>query len=113
MSKVFLFIIFWILGSTLIWIQTNGQFIWESFERNPFLLSIIFGTIISYVMITATKYGFLSLDGSLWSIKFVGFSLGIITNALLNYYLMNEGINIKTTISIILAFCIITIQFWK
>jgi heme/copper-type cytochrome/quinol oxidase subunit 4 len=64
-------------------------------------------------MISAAKYGFLSLNGSLWSIQFVGFSLGLIINTILNYYLMDEGINLKTIISILLAFCIITIQFWK
>ena len=113
MLKLIAFILFWTLGSVLIWVLTNGQFIWTSFAKNPILLSLIFGTIISYVMITATKYGLASLNGSLWSIKFFGFSLGIIVNAILNFYLMNEGINIKTTISILLAFVIIGIQFWK
>jgi len=113
MLKLLAFISLYLLGCSLIWLQTNGQFIWTSFAKNPLLLSFIFGTIISYVMITATKYGFVSLNGSLWSIKFFGFSLGLIVNAILNFYLMNEGINIKTTISIILAFVIIGIQFWK
>lgn len=113
MSKLFIFLFLYLLGCILIWLQTNGQFVWTSFAKNPILLSIVFGTIISYIMITATKYGFNSLNGSLWSIKFVGFSLGIFANALLNYYIMNEGINAKTTISMVLAFCIITIQFWK
>ncbi len=113
MSKVVAFVLFWILGSVLIWIQTNGQFIWNWFRDNPILLSICFGTIISLIMINATRIGFEALNGSLWSIKWVGFSLGIITNALLNYYLMGEGINMKTTISCVLACVIITIQFWK
>jgi len=97
----------------MIWVQTNGQFVWSSFAKNPLLLSIVFGTLISYIMITATKYGFQILNGSLWSIKFVGMSLGMIINALLNYYLMSEGMNMKTIISIVLAFVIITIQFYK
>tara|TARA_Y100001937_G_scaffold11332_1_gene14010 strand:- start:1022 stop:1363 length:342 start_codon:yes stop_codon:yes gene_type:complete len=113
MSKFLIFVLFWCLGSVLIWVQTNGQFLWSSFEKNPILLSVVFGTIISYIMIIATKYGFVSLNGSLWSIKWVGFSLGIIINALLNFYLMNEGINMKTTISLVLAFGIIAIQLWK
>ena len=84
MSKVIPFISFWIIGSVLIWIQTNGQFLWTWFKDNPITLSVCFGTIISLIMITATRYGFESLNGSLWSIKWVGFSLGIIINALLN-----------------------------
>lgn len=113
MSKLLVFLLFWILGSVLIWLQTNGQFVWTWFAKHPLFLSIVFGTIISYIMILATKYGFEVFKGSLWSIKWVGFSLGIITNALMNFYIMNEGINWKTTISLFLAFCIIAIQFWK
>ena len=101
------------LGGLLIWFQTNGQFLWSSFAKNPILLSIVFGTTISYIMINSIKYGYISLNGSLWSIQFVGFSLGIITNATLNFLMMDEGINLKTLLSIFLAFIIITIQFWK
>ena len=110
MNKLLIFITLYTLGGILIWMQTNGQFLWSSFAKNPILLSITFGVIISYLMITATKYGFMSLNGSLWSIQFVGFSLGLIVNTILNFYLMNEGISLKTIISIFLAFIIITIQ---
>ena len=113
MNKLLIFMLLYTIGGVLIWTQTNGQFLWSSFAKNPLIISLTFGVVISYLMINATKYGFMSLNGSLWSIQFVGFSLGLIVNTILNYYLMNEGINIKTTISIILAFCIITIQFWK
>jgi len=113
MNNLIPFIGFWCIGSILIWVQTNGQFLWSSFARNPILLSVVFGTIISYIMIMATKFGFDVLNGSLWSIKWVGFALGIIINALLNFYLMNEGVNMKTIICLVLALVIITIQFWK
>lgn len=113
MSKFLIFTLLYTLGGILIWTQTNGQFLWSSFERNPLVISLTFGVVISYIMISATKYGFISLNGSLWAIQFIGFSLGLIVNTILNYYLMNEGINLKTTISILLALCIITIQFWK
>jgi len=113
MNKLFAFIGLYMLGGLLIWFQTNGQFLWSSFAKNPMLISIVFGTTISYIMINSIKYGYISLNGSLWSIQFVGFSLGIITNATLNYVIMNEGINAKTLISIVLALCIITIQFLK
>tara|TARA_B110000240_G_C13399325_1_gene410289 strand:- start:350 stop:691 length:342 start_codon:yes stop_codon:yes gene_type:complete len=113
MNKLFAFIGLYMLGSLLIWFQTNGQFLWTSFAKNPLLLSLIFGTTISYIMINAIKFGYISLNGSLWSIQFIGFSLGIIANATLNFLMMGEGINLKTLISIFLAFIIITIQFWK
>ena len=113
MNKLLIFIMLYTLGGILIWTQTNGQFLWQFFEKNTLVISLTFGVLISYLMINATKYGFMSLNGSLWAIQFIGFSLGLIVNTIMNFYLMNEGINIKTAISILLALCIITIQFWK
>ena len=34
------------LAQAIIWIQTNGQFVWPWFKRNPFLVSLAGGTII-------------------------------------------------------------------
>ena len=83
MNKAIMFLVFWCLGSSLIWVQTNGQFLWSSFAKNPFMLSLVFGTLISYIMIMATKYGFSVLNGSLWSIKFVGFVINNNNNTIL------------------------------
>ena len=113
MNKLFIFLSLYLLGGILIWFQTNGQFLWTSFAKNPLVLSLIFGTTISYIMINAWKYGYMSMNGSLWSIQFVGFSLGLMANATLNFLMMGEGINLKTLLSIFLAFIIITIQFCK
>ena len=41
-------------GQTLIWFQTNGQFINTFAKKNPLILSIVGGTIISYMFIKAT-----------------------------------------------------------
>jgi hypothetical protein len=46
----------------------------------------------------------------LWSIKFVGFAVGILSYAGLTYYYMGEGITMKTFICIVLAVFIICIQ---
>ena len=78
MNKFLIFVLLYILGGILIWTQTNGQFLWQSFEKNTLLISLTFGVIISYLMINATKYGFMSLNGSLWAIQFTGFSVGLI-----------------------------------
>ena len=72
MNQLVIAILLFTLGQTLIWIQTNGQFIWKWFDRNPLLLSIIFGTIISYLFIFATKYVVNYFDGLLWPGRFIG-----------------------------------------
>jgi hypothetical protein len=43
------------LAQVLVWFQSNGQFLWPWFKRNPLILSMIGGTIISYVLIKATN----------------------------------------------------------
>ena len=110
MNKLVLAVIFFLIGNVLIWFQTNGQFIWKWFDKNPILLSVFFGSIISYVFIYATKYCYEYFDGLLWSIKFVGFAIGVLTYAGLTYYFMGEGINMKTFICLVLAVFIICIQ---
>jgi len=103
-----------LLGQSLIWIQTNGQFVWPFFKKNPFIISLVFGTLISYILIYATKNVVGHFDGLLWPSRFIGFSTGIVTFAALTYIFMDEGINLKTAVSLVLALALIIIQlFWK
>jgi hypothetical protein len=100
------------LGQSLIWIQTNGQFVWPWFKRNPWPVAIVMGSIISYILIKATGLVVGHFDGALWPSRFIGFSTGIITFAALTYLFLGEGINMKTTISLALAFGIICVQLF-
>lgn len=101
-------------GQILIWFQTNGQFINEWAKNNTLILSIVGGTTISYFFINATRLIAEHYDGLLWPGRFIGFSMGITSFAFLTWYFMGEGINTKTTICVILALAIISIQlFWK
>ena len=114
MSKIFMSIVLFFTGQTLIWFQTNGQFLWPWFKRNPLILSIVGGTTISYAFILATKFAVEHFDGLLWPGRFLGFALGITSYALLTWYMMGEGITLKTSVSLILAMGIICVQlFWK
>tara|TARA_B110000902_G_scaffold245369_1_gene299458 strand:- start:624 stop:953 length:330 start_codon:yes stop_codon:yes gene_type:complete len=101
-------------GQTLIWFQTNGQFFNSFAKKNPMLLSVVGGTIISYMFIKATALIAGHYGGALWPGRFIGFSLGITSFAFLTWYFMGEGINLKTWISLSLAFALIAVQlFWK
>ena len=102
------------LAQAIIWIQTNGQFVWPWFKRNPFLVSLAGGTIISYVFIKGTWLVAEYFDGQLWPGRFIGQASGIVIFALMTWFFLNEGINTKTTISLILATMLFGIQiFWK
>lgn len=103
-----------VIGQSLIWFQTNGQFVWPWFKRNPLIISLIAGTGISYMFIMATAYVAEYYGGLLWPGRFIAQATGIISFALLTFTFMNEGVSAKTLVSLILAIGIILIQIlWK
>ena len=103
-----------ILSQILIWIQTNGQFVWPWFKKNPLLVSLMGGTLISYLFIVGTRLVAEHFDGLLWPGRFLGQSTGIIVFAAMTFLLLNEGVNTKTMLSLALAALLICIQiFWK
>ena len=114
MKDLLLAIAFYITGHTLIWFQTNGQFLWKWFDKNPFLLSITLGTIISYTFITGTKYIVAFSGGLLWPGRLLGFGLRITAFTILTLLYMGEGFTTKTVTSLFLAVALVCIQiFWK
>ena len=107
-------ILLYIVGQSLIWIQTNGQFVWKWVDEHPLFMSVTMGIPISYMFIKATKFTVNHFDGTLWPFRFIGFSIGIICFAVLTYFLKGEGMNAKTLTCMLMALTIISIQlFWK
>ncbi len=111
--KLLLGITFFALAATITWFQLNGQFIWKSFKENTFLV-VLLGIPISYCYIWATKYTVESMDGVMWPTRFIGFGIGVVVYAILVGIFFNEGINLKTSISLALSILLILIQiFYK
>jgi len=107
-------ILFYAIGQALTWFQTNGQFLWPVFRKNQILVSIIGGTLISYLFITATRFIAEYNNGLVWPGRFIGFSVGMVAFAIMTSFFLGEGINTKTLISLILSFVLIAVQlFWK
>ncbi len=72
------------------------------------------GTLISYIFIKGTWLVAVHFEGALWPGRFIGQATGILIFAFMTWFFLNEGINMKTTISLILAAILIGIQiFWK
>jgi hypothetical protein len=92
-----------------IWFQLNGQLKWEWFKDNYLFMSLV-GVPISYALIICTQYGYRGF-GELWPIRLLGFAIGMISFPIVTYFILGEGITIKTGISIILAIIIMIIQF--
>lgn len=113
-SKLILVSIFWFfLGHVAVWFQLNGQFKWEWFKENTLLLALC-GVPISFLYIWGTKYAVQGFEGLLWPGRFLGFSIGMVVYAIFTSWIFNEGITMKTAVSLSLCLLLITIQvFWK
>jgi hypothetical protein len=94
---------FFLLGHVLIWFQLNGQFIWKGWKDNLLLVSLI-GIPASILFIYATRWGVGAFDGLFWPPRFIGFAIGIIIYGLLVSYFFNQGLNLKTLVTLLLAF---------
>ena len=105
MAKLLLGILLFFFGQTLIWYQTNGQFVWKWAKDHPFAMACIFAVPISYAFIIATTYVVGYFNGSLWPGRFIGFATGISSFAVLTSVYM---------ISLLLASILVGIQIiWK
>ena len=96
------------IAQIVIWFQLNGQLKWEWFKDNYFLMSLM-GIPISYVLLLTTKYGFQGF-GELWPIRLMGFATGMISFPFITYWILGEGITLKTGVSILLAIVIMLLQ---
>jgi hypothetical protein len=106
--------VFWfLLGHIAVFFQLNGQFKWDWFKQNEFILAAC-GLVISYLYIWGTKYTVEAFGGLLWPARFIGFGIGMLVYAVGVSYLFKEGITSKTFISLFLCIILIGIQiFWK
>ena len=105
--------LFFILAHALTAFQLNGQFKWEWFKENEWVLAL-FGIPISLLYIWGTKYTVNGFEGLLWPSRFIGFGVGIVVYGIFVGWFFNEGMNMKTIVSLILSIILICIQvFWK
>lgn len=102
-------VIFFTIAHIIVFFQLNGQFKWEWFKDNEWLM-ILIGLPISYLYLLGTRYTVEGMGGLLWPTRFIGFGVGMVIYAVLVSYFFNEGITSKTAISLLLAIILILIQ---
>lgn len=109
-KSIILAILLYAIGQLMVWFQSNGQFFWEFFKKNPILISFI-GIPVSYIFIKATS---MSYDGfgQLWPGRMIGFATGVIIFAILSWSIMGENISLKTGACLLLSVAIIYIQLF-
>jgi hypothetical protein len=102
-----------LIAHILTFFQLNGQFLWKSFAKNEWLVAAS-GIVLSIFYIWGTKYVVDSFHGLMWPGRLIGFGVGMIVYAIMINHYFNEGINIKTLVSLGLATTLVFIQvFWK
>ena len=110
--KIFLCVSVLFFAQIVTWFQMFGQFKWDFFKNNLFLVCLT-GIPITLMYYYSTKYGVEGFGNS-WSLRIVQFVMGITIFTLFNYFLLDEGIDKKNTICLGLCFIIVLIQaFWK
>ena len=82
MNKNILFaILIFLVAQTMVWLQLNGQFVWDSFKKYEWIL-ILFGLPISWIFLEATRQGVAGFGGLLWPQRFIAFACGKIIGIL-------------------------------
>jgi hypothetical protein len=114
LDSLLLGVIYFMIGHVLVWFQLNGQFFKMDWFRKNEIIVACFGFFISFFYIWATKHTVESFNGLLWPARFIGFAIGILIYALFVAIFFNEGISMKTFISLMLCILLICIQvFYK
>ena len=113
--KAFLIgIAYMVVAQILAWYQMNGQFFWEWCKKYEWAMIIVPSIPISICYLYATRYLVQGFGGAMWPGRFASFGVGVVIFGILVYILNNEGINVKTMVSLILASGLIAIQvLWK
>ena len=102
------------IAHSLTFFQLNGQFLETDWFRKNNIWVIAFGAVLSIFYIFGTKYTVSGTGGLLWSTRFIGFGIGMISYSLGVAIFFKEGFTFKTYVSLFICFLLICIQvFWK
>jgi hypothetical protein len=111
-NPILLASIFFILGHTMGWFAGNAQFVWDYWKDKAIMATLLFGTPAGLFFWYGTKFAYEHIE-SLWSVRFLAAALSYFIFPVLTWYFMGETMfTLKTTISIVLAFSILAVQYY-
>jgi hypothetical protein len=112
-AKILLATLFMTLGQIGSFMQLQGSIKYGWSEKYLWLL-LLSGIPISWLYIKSVNLYVQGFGGQIWPSRLIGFGLGVVIFTILSSVLFQEHLNLKTVISLILAFTIVGIQiFWK
>ena len=102
--------ILFFLNNIIIWYQLNSQLVWEWAKGTKAMwFSALLGIPISLLFWHTTKFGYEGFN-ELWPIRLLGFATGMISFPIITWFMLSEGVTLKTGISILLAIVIMLLQ---
>ncbi len=102
------------IAQTLVWFQMYGVLKIEWLKDNKTLFAYGVALPITYLFINAIRLCCEAFNGDMYPSRFLTFTLGVISFAVLTWYFNGEGITMKIGVSLMLSLSIILIQiFWK
>ena len=101
------------IAQVFVWFQLYGPLKIEAIRGNKIFM---YGMAIPITLffVHGTKIGFESFNNTMWPVRFLTFSLGVISFTFLTWKFNSEFIDLKTGVCLALSILIIIIQiFWK
>ena len=111
-KDLFIGIVAFFAAHIITFYQLNGQFISKWFRDNEWVVAAT-GVIISFLFIWGTKYTVSGMGGEMWPARFIGFGIGMTIYAVGVSQHFNEGMGLKTWISLGISLILIIIQVTK
>lgn len=108
MGYIYCFLIY-CLAQALVWFQVYGPLKIDFIKNNTWIIYSM-SIPITYLFVFGTKHIVDLSNGFTWGSKFIQFGASILMFAIMSYVFNNEGISLKTIISIILITIVMIIQ---
>ena len=105
-------ILYCTIGQVLIWFQTNSQFIWPEVKDYRLLISIVFGTTVSYLFILGIGHLYEGFDSQIWPSRIIPTITGTIIFFVLTLIILKQGLDFKNGLCVFLSFVILVIQIF-
>ena len=107
---IILTILIFFLNNIFIWYQLNGQLVWDFWKSTKGIIVMLLMEIpISGLFYLGTKIGYQGF-GNLWSVRFIGFAVSMITFPIMTYFYLGEVMTMKTFLTLGLAIIIMLLQ---
>ena len=110
-SKIFLGILFGIIGQTGTFFQLQVSYKMGWYDKYPWLV-ILASVPLGWVYIQSVNYFIAGFGGQIWPSRLVGFGVGVIVFTLMSHYLFKEPLDLKNGICLLLGFTIVLVQLF-